>query len=147
MSRRGAAAPLSRPCATWLTAVRLIDSSRIMLNSLSRDWAHYDASCDGVKLHIVADRIIHVRDRLRHTRKHLFKGRDLREIDVVIETGKSLRLVTNGLTSQAEVIADLHQTRFGGTPENAVRIQIAVAVIADLLLQMAQLLRRQSKAH
>ena len=36
-------------------AVRLIDSSRITLNSLSRDWAHYDATCDGVKLHIVYD--------------------------------------------------------------------------------------------
>jgi hypothetical protein len=218
-------------------AVRLIDSSRITLNSLSRDWAHYDATCDGVKLHIVydphaavpvhfavsparendmiqaksfaiepgatyvfdlgyysfswwgaldaagcrfvtrlrknspteiveervvlkdgpiiADRIVRVRQRLQHTRKHPFKGRDLREVHVVIETGKTLRLVTNDLTSPAEVIADLYQTRweielffrwikqtlrikkFLGTSENAVRIQIAVALIAYLLLRIA----------
>jgi hypothetical protein len=218
-------------------AVRLIDSSRITLNSLSRDWAHYDATCDGVKLHIVydpraalpvyfavsparendmvqakdmpiepgatydfdlgyysfswwgridaagcrfvsrlrknspaevveervvlrdgpiiADRIVRVRDRLHNTRKHPFKGRDLREIHVVIETGKTLRLVTNDLTSPAEVVADLYQERweielffrwikqtlrikkFLGTSENAVRIQIAVALIAYLLLRMA----------
>lgn len=218
-------------------AVRLIDSSRITLNSLSRDWAHYDATCDGVKLHIVydpraalpvffavsparendmvqakhmpidpgatyvfdlgycsfswwgtldaagcrfvsrlrknspaevveernvlkdgpivADRIVRVRDRLHHTRRHHFRGRDLREIHVVIETGKTLRLVTNDLKSPAEVIADLYQERweielffrwikqtlrikkFLGTSENAVRIQIAVALIAYLLLRIA----------
>ena len=218
-------------------AVRLIDSSRITLNSLSRDWAQYDAVCDGVKLHIVydpraalpvyfavsparendmvqakhmpvepgatyvfdlgyysfswwgaldasgcrfvsrlrknspaevveertvlkdgpivADRIVRVRDRLGHTRKHLLRNRDLREIHVVIDTGKTLRLVTNDLTSPAEVIADLYQERweielffrwikqtlrikkFLGTSENAVRIQIAVALIAYLLLRIA----------
>jgi IS4 transposase len=218
-------------------AVRLIDASRITLNSLSRDWAHYDATCDGVKMHIVydpraalpvhfavsparendlvqaksvpiepgatyvfdlgyysfpwwgqldaagcrfvsrlrknspteiveervvlkdgaivRDMIVRVRDRLHNTRKHPFKGRDLREIHVVIETGKTLRLVTNDLTSPAEVIADLYQERweielffrwikqtlkikkFLGTSENAVRIQIAVALIAYLLLRMA----------
>lgn len=53
-----------------------------------------------------------VRDRLLHTRKHPFKRRDLREIHVVIETGKTLRLVTNDLTSPAEVIADLYQERW-----------------------------------
>ncbi len=171
-------------------AVRLIDSSRITLNSLSRDWAHYDATCDGVKMHIVydpraalsvyfavsparendlvqakampiepgatyvfdlgyysfswcgaidaagcrfvsrlrknspaeivgervvlkdgpivSDHIVRVRDRLHNTRKHPFKGRDLRGINVVIETGKTLRLITNDLSSPAEVIADLY---------------------------------------
>jgi adenosine deaminase len=34
-------------------AIRLIDSSRVTLNSLSRGWAHYDATCDGMKLHVV----------------------------------------------------------------------------------------------
>jgi hypothetical protein len=218
-------------------AVRLIDSSRITLNALSRDWAHYDATCDGVKLHIVfdpdaalpvyfavsparendmvqaknmpvepgatyvfdlgycsfswwgaldaagcrfvtrlrknsptevieervvlkdgpivADRVVRIRERLGHTRKHPLRERDLREIHVVIETGKMLRLVTNDLTSPAEVVADLYQARwdielffrwikqtlrikkFLGTSENAVRIQIAVALIAYLLLRMA----------
>jgi len=218
-------------------AVRLIDSSRITLNSLSRDWAHYDATCDGVKVHIaydphaavpvyfavsparendmvqakaipleggatyvfdlgyysfswwgtldaagcrfvtrlrknsptevieervvlqdgpiVADRVVRIRERLGHTRSHPLRDRDLREIHVVIETGKTLRLVTNDLVSPAEVIADLYQARweielffrwikqtlrikkFLGTSENAVRIQIAVALIAYLLLRMA----------
>lgn len=218
-------------------AVRLIDSSRITLNALSRDWAHYDATCDGVKLHvvfdphaalpvyfavsparendmvqaknmpvepgatyvfdlgycsfswwgaldtagcrfvtrlrknsptevieervvlkdgpIVADRVVRIRERLGHTRRHPLRERDLREIHVVIETGKVLRLITNDLTSPAEVVADLYQVRwdielffrwikqtlrikkFLGTSENAVRIQIAVALIAYLLLRMA----------
>jgi hypothetical protein len=217
-------------------AVRLIDSSRIRLNALSRDWAHYDATCDGVKLHVVydpdaavpvhfavsparendmvqakaipieagatyvfdlgyysfswwsdldaagcrfvtrlrknsptevlaervvlkdgpitADRIVRVRGRLGHTRKNPL-DRDLRELHVVIESGKTLRIVTNDLTSPAEVIADLYQTRweielffrwikqtlrikrFLGTSENAVRVQIAVALIAYLLLRIA----------
>ncbi len=221
-------------------AVRLIDSSRITLNSLSRDWAHYDATCDGVKLHIVydphaavpvyfavsparendmvqanampiepgadyvfdlgyysftwwsrldaagcrfvtrlrknspveviamrhvlkdgpivEDRIIRLRGRLGHTRHHPL-DRDLREIHVVIETGKKLRIVTNDLNSPAEVIADLYQARwevelffrwikqtlkikkFLGTSENAVRTQIAVALIAYLLLRMAHALQ------
>jgi len=75
---------------------------------------------------------------------------------VVIETGKTLRLVTNDLTSPAEDIAELYKTRwevelffrwvkqtlkirkFLGTSENAVRIQIAAALIAYLLLHMAR---------
>jgi IS4 transposase len=83
------------------------------------------------------------------------KGRDLREINVVIETGKTLRLVTNDLSSPAEVIADLYQERweielffrwikqtlrirkFLGTSENAVRIQITVALIKFLLMRLA----------
>ena len=217
-------------------AIRLIDSSRVTLNSLSRGWAHYDTTCDGMKLHvvydpdaavpvyfavsparendmvqanaapieagatyvfdmgypsftwwaklhsagcrfvtrlrtnspttiieersvvsggnIVLDRIVRVRGRLSHTRKNPL-DHDLREVHVVIDTGKTLRLVTNDLTSPAETIAELYKTRweielffrwikqtlkirkFLGTSENAVRIQIAVALIAYLLLRMA----------
>ncbi len=216
--------------------IRLIDSSRIKLNALTRDWAHYDTSCEGVKLHvvydpdaatpvhfavsparendmvqakempiepgatyvfdlgycsfawwarldamgcrfvtrlrknsptrvveerpvakdgkIVADRIVRVRERLMHTRKNPL-DRDLREVHVVIDTGRTLRLVTNDLTSQAEEIAELYKTRweielffrwvkqtlrirkFLGTSENAVRTQIAIALIAYLLLRLA----------
>ena len=36
-------------------AIRLVDASRVTLNSLSRSWAHYDAPCDGAKLHAVFD--------------------------------------------------------------------------------------------
>lgn len=216
-------------------AIRLIDSSRVTLNSLSRGWAHYDATCDGMKLHVVydpdaavpvhfavsparqndmvqanampieagatyvfdmgypsftwwaalhakgcrfvtrlrttsptriieerpvppgskvlIDRIVRVQGRLQHTRKNPL-DHDLREVHVVIETGKTLRLVTNDLVSPAETIADLYKTRweielffrwikqtlkirkFLGTSENAVRIQIAVALIAYLLLRI-----------
>jgi hypothetical protein len=80
----------------------------------------------------------------------------VREVRVRIETGKVLRLLTNDLTSSAQDIADLYKqrwaielffrwvkqtlniTRFMGRNENAVRIQIAVALIAYLLLRIAQ---------
>jgi hypothetical protein len=79
----------------------------------------------------------------------------VREIQIVIETGKVLRIFTNDLTTSAEEIADLYKRRwaielffrwvkqtlkighFFGTSENAVRIQIAVALIAFLLLRLA----------
>ena len=218
-------------------AIRLVDASRVTLNSLSRGWAHYDATCDGMKLHvvydpdaalpvhfavsparendmvkasempieagatyvfdlgycsfiwwmalhdagcrfvtrlrknsptrileerpvarggnIVADRVVRVRERSNETRRSPLGLIDLREVHVIIDSGKTLRLVTNDLTSSAEEIADLYKTRweielffrwikqtlrirkFVGTSENAVRVQIAVALIAYLLLRMA----------
>ena len=75
---------------------------------------------------------------------------------VRIETGKVLRILSNDLDASAQDIADLYKRRwaielffrwvkqtlkirhFLGTSENAVRIQIAVALIAFLLLRMAQ---------
>ena len=72
------------------------------------------------------------------------------------ETGKVLRIVTNDLDAPAQEIADLYKQRwqielffrwvkqtlrikrFIGVSENAVRIQIAVALIAFLILRMAQ---------
>jgi len=69
--------------------------------------------------------------------------------------------VSNDPTSSASVIAGLHKTRwqiepffrrvkqtlrikrfFLGTSENAVRIQLAVALIADLLLGIAQTMQK-----
>jgi hypothetical protein len=79
----------------------------------------------------------------------------VREIKVEIDTGKVLRIVTNDLEASAQEIADLYKRRwaielffrwvkqtlkighFLGTSENAVRIQIAVALIAFLLLRLA----------
>ena len=79
----------------------------------------------------------------------------VREIQVVIDTGKVLRIFTNDLTASAQEIADLYKRRwqielffrwvkqtlkighFLGTSENAVRIQITVALIAFLLLRLA----------
>jgi hypothetical protein len=80
----------------------------------------------------------------------------VREIRVTTDTGKVLRILSNDLDASAEEIADLYRrrwaielffrwvkqtlkiTRFVGVSENAVRIQIAVALIAFLLLRLAQ---------
>ena len=80
----------------------------------------------------------------------------VREIRVTAQTGKELRILSNDLDASAEEIADLYRrrwaielffrwikqtlkiTRFVGVSENAVRIQIAVALIAFLLLRLAQ---------
>ena len=80
----------------------------------------------------------------------------VREVRVRTDAGKVLRLLSNDLDASAEEIADLYRrrwaielffrwvkqtlkiTRFLGTGENAVRIQIAVALIAFLLLRLAQ---------
>ena len=104
---------------------------------------------------IVVDRVVMLPQRLQHARTHRLGEKPVREIHVVIDSGKTLRLVTNDLTSPAEEIADLYKTRwqielffrwikqtlkirrFLGTSENAVRVQIAVALIAYLLLRMA----------
>lgn len=79
----------------------------------------------------------------------------VREIHVRIETGKILRLFSNDLEAPAQEIADLYKRRwaielffrwvkqtlkirhFIGNNENAIRIQIAVALIAFLLLRIA----------
>ncbi len=104
---------------------------------------------------ILSDRIGHLPDRLASQRRNPF-AKPVREVQVRIDTGKVLRIVTNDLTAPAEKIADLYKrrwaielffrwvkqtlkiTRFLGTTENAVRIQIAVALIAFLLLRLAQ---------
>jgi IS4 transposase len=80
----------------------------------------------------------------------------VREVRVTTDTGKVLRILSNDLDACAQEIADLYRrrwaielffrwvkqilkiTRFVGTSENAVRIQIAVALIAFLLLRLAQ---------
>jgi hypothetical protein len=80
----------------------------------------------------------------------------VREVQVRTETGKVLRILSNDLDTGAQEIADLYKrrwaielffrwvkqtlkiTRFLGTSENAVKIQIGVALIAFLLLRLAQ---------
>ena len=79
----------------------------------------------------------------------------VRQITVRIATGKVIRLVTNDLDAPAQQIADLYKqrwqielffkwlkqnlriARFLGTSENAIRIQIFVALIAHLMLRIA----------
>jgi hypothetical protein len=104
---------------------------------------------------ILSDRIGHLPKRQANSRRNPFQ-KEIREIWVRIDSGKILRIVTNDLTTPAQVIADLYKrrwaielffrwvkqtlkiTRFLGTSENAVRIQVAVALIAFLLLRLAQ---------
>lgn len=104
---------------------------------------------------IVSDRIGHLPARLANSRRNPLQV-PVREISVVIDTGKLLRIVTNDLDAPAEEIASLYKQRwqielffrwvkqtlrikhFVGVSENAVRIQIAVAMIAFLILRMAQ---------
>jgi IS4 transposase len=103
---------------------------------------------------ILSDRTGHLPKRLCYSRKNPMSGL-VREIQVTIETGKVLRIFTNDLIATAEEIANLYKrrwaielffrwvkqtlkiTHFFGTSENAVRIQIAVALIAFLLLRLA----------
>lgn len=84
----------------------------------------------------------------------------VREITVQTGTGKQLRILSNDLDAPAQEIADLYKrrwqielffrvmkqtlkiTKFIGRSENAVRIQIAVALIAFLLLRMLQEMTR-----
>jgi hypothetical protein len=104
-----------------------------------------------------ADRDVCIEGRLKsaRARRHPLSGVALREVEVVIATGRMLRILTNDLTAPARAIADLYKTRwmvelffrwikqnlkitrFLAVNENAVRIQIAVALIAFLLLRIA----------
>jgi len=103
---------------------------------------------------ILSDRTGYLPKRLAASRHNPMSGL-VREIRVVIDTGKVLRIFTNDLTASAQEIADLYKRRwaielffgwvkqtlkighFFGTSENAVRIQIMVALIAFLLLRLA----------
>jgi len=103
---------------------------------------------------ILSDRIGYLPARQVNSRKNPYCD-PVREVRVTIETGKELRLVTNDLDASAEDIAALYKRRweielyfrwvkqnlkikkFLGASENAVRIQIAVALIVYLLLKLA----------
>jgi hypothetical protein len=103
---------------------------------------------------ILSDRVGQLPARQAASRKNPFAA-PVREIRVRIETGKILRILSNDLKASAEEIADLYKRRWGielffrwvkqtlkirtflGTSENAVRIQLAVALIAFLLLRLA----------
>ena len=103
---------------------------------------------------ILSDRTGYLPKRLAASRRNPMPGL-VREIRVMIETGKVLRIFTNDLEASAQEIADLYKRRwaielffrwvkqtlkighFLGTSENAVRIQITIALIAFLLLRLA----------
>lgn len=108
---------------------------------------------------ILSDRIGFLPARLASRRSNPMQDA-VREVRVVTDTGKVLRILSNDLDASAQEIASLYRrrwaielffrwvkqilkiTRFVGTSENAVRIQIAVALIAFLLLRMAQAAQR-----
>jgi Transposase DDE domain/Domain of unknown function (DUF4372) len=110
---------------------------------------------------ILSDRVGYLPARQAKNRKNPY-GDPVREVRVTIETGKILRILTNDLDASAEEIADLYKRRwaielffrwvkqnlkiktFLGTSENAIRIQIAVALIAYLLLRLAYAAQRSS---
>jgi hypothetical protein len=104
---------------------------------------------------ILSDRIGHLPARQKASRRNPFQD-PVREVRVKTATGKVLRILCNDLDASAQDIADLYKrrwaielffrwvkqtlriTRFLGTSENAARIQVAVALIAFLLLRLAQ---------
>lgn len=104
---------------------------------------------------ILSDRAGHLPEKMTYRNKNPFQKR-VREITVLTETGKVLRIATNDLKSSARRIADLYKRRwqvelffrwikqvlkikrFLGTSENAVRVQVATALIAFLILRLAQ---------
>jgi hypothetical protein len=104
---------------------------------------------------IVSDREVRLSERLAASRKNPYQG-SLREIVVRVDLSRTVRLVTNDLTASAEEIAELYKRRwqielffkwvkqnlrlkkFLGTNENAIKVQIVVALIAFLLIRLAQ---------
>ena len=103
---------------------------------------------------ILSDCVGYLPARQAKNRKNPF-GDPLREVRVRIETGKILRILSNDLDASAEDIAgpykrcwqielffrwvnqNLKIKKFIGVSENAIRIQIAIALIAYLLLKLA----------
>ena len=120
------------------TAITVVHENRIPKNS-----------------NVLSDRIGHLPVRLAKTRNNPMQV-PVREVRIINDAGKELRIVTNDLDASAQEIADLYKKRwdielffrwvkqtlkikhFIGVGENAVRIQIAIALIAFLILRMAQ---------
>jgi Transposase DDE domain/Domain of unknown function (DUF4372) len=103
---------------------------------------------------IVSDQIGFLPGRTAKSRQNPM-SQAVREIKVTTETGKVLRIITNDLDAPASEIAALYKRRweielffrwikqtlklrhFYGTSENAVRLQIVVALIAFVLIKLA----------
>ena len=103
---------------------------------------------------VLSDRTGYLPARMAASRRNPM-SQLVREITVMNDTGKVLRIFTNDLKASAREIADLYKRRwaielffrwvkqtlkidhFVGVSENAVRIQITVALIAFVLLRLA----------
>lgn len=111
---------------------------------------------------ILSDRIGHLPARQAKNRNNPFQD-PVREIRVRAKNGSILRIVSNDLDAPATEIAELYKRRwqielffrcikhtlkirhFFGTSENAVRIQIAIALIVYLLIRSAHALQSAVK--
>jgi hypothetical protein len=109
--------------------------------------------------HILKDQIVRLPQRLSSTRTNPYQAA-VRLVTVRISTGRVLMLVTNDLTAPATEIADLYKARweielffkwikqnlklqrFLGSSKNAITLQIIAALIAYLLVRLAQLRAR-----
>ena len=105
---------------------------------------------------ILADRVARLSKRLASSRQNPF-DKPVRLVTVRIDSGREITLLSNDLDAPAAEIAALYKQRwqvelffkwikqnlkirhFLGTSENAVRIQIVTALIAYLLLRLAQI--------
>jgi hypothetical protein len=106
--------------------------------------------------HILKDQIVRLPPRLSSTRTNPYEA-PVRLVTVRISTGRVLMLVTNDLKAPATEIADLYKARweielffkwikqnlklqrFLGSSKNAITLQIIAALIAYLLVRLAQL--------
>ena len=105
---------------------------------------------------VLADRVAFLSKRLAASRQNPF-DKPVRLVDVRIDSGREITLLSNDLDAPAAEIAALYKQRwqvelffkwvkqnlkirhFLGASENAVRIQIVTALIAYLLLRLAQI--------
>lgn len=127
--------------------------TRLKRNSPFQVMAERPVKAAGI---VLFDRVGRLNERLAAQRRNPLNG-PVRAIGVRIGSGRELVLLSNDLDSPAEAIADLYKMRwqvelffkwlkqnlkiahFLGTSRNAVTIQIMAALIAYLLLRIAQL--------
>ena len=119
---------------------------------MTRRQCHRVSRAGLVGSNILSDRIGYLSKRIYGGGKNPLRAQ-VREVRVRIENGKVLRIFTNDLEISAQHLADFYKRRwaielffrwvrqnlkirhFLRTSENAVRIQIALALIAFLLLR------------
>ncbi len=139
----------------WFAKLRdnnCIFVTRLKCNTQLREVEHRAIAAAGS---VISDCTGRLPERLAASRRNPF-GEVGREVVVRVDAKRTLRLFTNDLTSPAQTIADLYKerwqielffkwikqnlriARFMGTSENAVRTQIATALIAYLLIRLAQ---------
>ena len=110
---------------------------------------------------VLADQVAQLSKRLARSRKNPF-DKPVRLVTLQIDNGRQITLISNDLKAPAAEIAALYKQRwqvelffkwikqnlkirhFLGTSENAVRIQILTALIAFVLLRLAQIQTRTS---